>query len=95
MDPQNLNALLSKAAAYTEWGKSKEVHYRTSENIYTEILGYYPNNTQALVGKAYVLSEQLKFEESLKIYRQALEIDPDNLNAQRGKSFVQNRLDDR
>lgn len=88
IDPTHLNALLSKAGAYTEWGKSKEIHYVTAENMYAEILEIYPNNTQTMVGMGYVLNEQLKFEEALSYYERALEIDPDHFNAQRGKSLA-------
>lgn len=93
-DPKNLPALLAMAASYAEWGKSKEQYYDTSESIYTEILESYPNNTLALVGKGYVLSEQLQFEKSLQYYERSLEIDPENVNAQAGKTFVLNRLND-
>lgn len=94
LDPKNPRALLAMAASYAEWGKSKEKYYDISENIYTEILEYYPNNTSALVGKGYVLSEQLKFEKSLEIYEKSLEIDPNNINAQAGKEFVSKRISD-
>lgn len=93
-DPKNLPALLAMAASYAEWGKSKEKYYDISENIYTDILESYPNNTSALIGKGYVLSEQLRFEESLQYYERSLEIDPDNTNAKSGKSFVLKRLSD-
>lgn len=69
IDPKNLNALLAKASSYTEWGKTKQKHYVTSENIYTQVLEYYPNNTQALTGKGYVLSEQLEFEKDPHIMK--------------------------
>jgi len=88
IDPENLEALLAKASSYTEWGKSKEKYYDTSENLYASILEYYPNNTRALTGMGYVLSEQLEFGKALFYYNQSLKIDPDNINAQAGKSFV-------
>ena len=92
VDPTNLSALLSKANAYTEWGKTKEKHYVTAENMYNSILDVHPNNPQALVGMGYVLTEQLKFEEAFSFYERALEIDPDHLNAQRGKSLAQRHI---
>lgn len=92
LDPKNLEALLAKASSYAEWGKSKEKYYSISEHTYTEILESYPNNTRALTGMGYVLSEQLEFKRSLFYYDKALEIEPDNLNAQRGKSFVVKRM---
>ncbi len=88
IDSSNLEALLAKASAYTEWGKSKQKYYSTSEIIYTTILEYYANNTMALTGMGYVLSEKLEFEKALLYYNQALDVDPTNINAQKGKSFV-------
>ena len=92
LDPTNLNALLSKAGAYTEWGKSKQVHYTTAEKMFDEILQLYPDNSQALLGMGYVLNEQLEFERALPYYERALEIDPDSFNGQRGKSLTMRHL---
>ena len=88
LDTTHLNALLSKANAYTEWGKSKQVHYNTAEKQLNHILRIYPDNVEALVGMGYVLNEQLKFEQALPYYEKALEIDPEHFNAQRGQSLA-------
>ena len=93
LDPINLNALISKAGAYAEWGKTKQKHYVTAEKIFETTLQLYPDNTQALVGMGYVLNEQLEFERALPFYEKALELDPDFLNAQRGMSFTLRNLD--
>jgi|GEM_PF-5695542 len=69
-------------------GKSKEKYYVTSENMYAAILEYYLNNTLALTGMRYVLSEQLEFEKAFFYYNRSLEIDPENINTQAGKAFV-------
>ena len=92
LDPDNLEALLAKASSYAEWGKSKEKYFSNSEMIYSEILELHPNNTRALSGMGYVLSEQLEFERALFYYEKALEIDPENVNAKSGKSFVSQRI---
>ena len=88
LDPNHVNALLSKAGAYTEWGKSKQVHYDTAEKQFNHILEIYPDNVEGLVGMGYVLNEQLKFEQALPYYEKALELDPEHFNAQRGKSLA-------
>ena len=88
LDPINVNALLAKAGAYTEWGKSKQVHYSTAESMFNKILQLYPDNSQALLGMGYVLNEQLEFERALPYYERVLELDPDSFNGQRGKSLA-------
>ncbi len=53
-------------------------------SVYEEILDSYPDDLDALLGKARVLSWMGRYEEARAVYRDALRVDPENVDAELG-----------
>lgn len=75
--PERSDEIIRELADQYRWNGQKS----EALQIYDQILKRLPNNTDALLGKADILSLQDKLEESYLLYQNVLDKDPDNLTA--------------
>ncbi len=60
-----------------------KAEFTKSEEKYREIIEYQPENLDAIIKLADVLSWKGQYEQALEYYRQALKIEPDNIKVQK------------
>ena len=75
--PERSDEIMRELADQYRWNGQKS----EALQIYDQILKRLPNNTDALLGKADILSLQDKLEESYLLYQNVLDNDPENLTA--------------